>query len=379
MQTSPVLALARELISRRSVTPDDDGCQDILARRLAASGFSSEKIGYGKVLNLWARRGKSGPVVCFAGHTDVVPPGPLNQWIHDPFSPFERDGMLYGRGAADMKSSLAAFVIAAERFVRAHPQHPGSIAFLVTSDEEGDAVDGTIRVIEALKMRCERVDYCVVGEPTCVDHLGDTIKNGRRGSLSGTLRIKGIQGHIAYPHLALNPVHKAMPALAELATIEWDRGNQFFPPTSWQISNIRAGTGATNVIPGELSVLFNFRFSTASTAETLKHRMHEVLDHHGLDYEIAWTFGAHPYLTDRGPLVNAMRNAVHDVTGVQPDITTTGGTSDGRYIAAICDQVVEFGPLNESIHKLNEYVAIADLDPLAAIYERVLDRLLLPR
>jgi len=379
MQTSPVLTLARDLISRRSVTPNDDGCQDLLVRRLLKSGFKAEKFEHGKVSNLWARRGNSGPLVCFAGHTDVVPPGPLNQWLHDPFSPFERDGMLYGRGAADMKSSLAAFVVAAERFVHAYPDHPGSVALLVTSDEEGDAVDGTVRVVESLRTRGERVDYCIVGEPTCVETLGDTVKNGRRGSLSGTLRVKGIQGHIAYPHLALNPVHRAMPALAELASIEWDRGNEFFPPTSWQVSNIRAGAGATNIIPGELSVLFNFRFSTASTDDSLKHRVHEVLDRHGLDYEIAWSLGAHPYLTSRGPLVEAMQNAILAVTGVQPKITTTGGTSDGRYIALICDQVVEFGPVNESIHKLNEYVAVSDLDPLAAVYQNVLERLLLDR
>lgn len=375
--SSPVLALARELIARRSVTPEDDGCQDLLARRLHASGFSAERIVHGKVRNLWARRGSSSPVICFAGHTDVVPPGPLNQWIHDPFSPFERDGRLYGRGAADMKSSLAAFVVAAERFVRTHPHHPGSIALLITSDEEGDATDGTIRVVEALKARSERVDYCIVGEPTCVDRLGDTLKNGRRGSLSGTLRVKGRQGHIAYPHLALNPVHQAMPALAELGAIDWDQGNEFFPPTSWQISNIRAGTGATNVIPGELSVLFNFRFSTASTAEELKRRVHEVLARHGLDYEISWTLGAHPYLTARGPLVEAVRAAVREVTGIETSVSTTGGTSDGRFISTVCDQVVEFGPVNESIHSLNEYVSLSDLDPLSEIYERVLDRLLI--
>jgi succinyl-diaminopimelate desuccinylase len=371
------LGLAKQLIMRRSVTPEDGGCQELLAQRLQASGFTVERMPRGSVLNLWARRGGGSPHVCLAGHTDVVPPGPLTQWLHDPFSPFERDGRLYGRGAADMKTSVAAFVVAAERFIAAHPDHPGSISLLLTSDEEGDAVDGTVRVVEALAARNETLDYCVVGEPTCAARLGDTVKNGRRGSLSGTLRVKGIQGHVAYPHLARNPVHDAAPALAELAAIRWDEGNEFFPPTTWQISNIRAGTGATNVIPGELTVLFNLRFSTASTVQELKRRIHEVLDRHGLEYDLDWTVGALPYFTAPGRLLDAAREAIREVAGVDADVSTTGGTSDGRFIAAIAPEVIEFGPLNESIHKLNEYIPLADIEPLTRIYARLLEKLLL--
>lgn len=371
------LALARELISRRSVTPEDGGCQALLSTRLAAAGFQVDHIPRGGVVNLWARHGSAAPVVCFAGHTDVVPPGPLTQWINDPFSPEERDGRLYGRGAADMKTSVAAFTVAAERFVAEHPNHAGSIAILLTSDEEGDAIDGTVRVIETLTERGEGIDYAIVGEPTCVSRFGDTIKNGRRGSLSGTLHIKGVQGHIAYPHLAKNPIHLAMPALAELGEVSWDQGNAHFPPTSWQISNIRAGTGASNVIPGDLTVLFNFRFSTASTAEALQIRVHEILDRHGLQYELKWTLGARPFLTVAGPLLKAAIHAVSEVTGVEAEVSTTGGTSDGRFIAVVAKEVIEFGPLNDSIHKLNEYVEIADIEPLTRIYGRILEKLLL--
>ena len=372
------LALARELISRRSVTPEDGGCQALLSTRLAAAGFQIHHIPRGGVVNLWARHGSTAPVVCFAGHTDVVPPGPLTQWINDPFSPEERDGRLYGRGAADMKTSVAAFTVAAEQFVAEHPNHAGSIAILLTSDEEGDAIDGTVRVIETLTERGEGIDYAIVGEPTCVTRFGDTIKNGRRGSLSGTLHIKGVQGHIAYPHLAKNPIHLAMPALAELGEVSWDQGNAHFPPTSWQISNIRAGTGASNVIPGELTVLFNFRFSTASTAEALQIRVHEILDRHGLQYDLKWTLGARPFLTVAGPLLKAAIRAVSEVTGVEAEVSTTGGTSDGRFIAVVAKEVIEFGPLNDSIHKLNEYVEIADIEPLTRIYGRILEKLLLP-
>lgn len=370
------LELTRQLISTRSVTPVDGGCLETLGARLAAAGFTLERIDAGGVSNLWARRGTTGPLFCFAGHTDVVPTGPLDQWNSDPFEPVVRDGMLYGRGAADMKASLAAFVTSTERFVARVPDHAGSIAFLLTSDEEGDAIDGTVRVVERLAARGEKLDYCVVGEPTSVTKLGDMIKNGRRGSLSGKLTVKGVQGHIAYPHLAKNPIHMFGPALAELAAIRWDDGNEYFPPTSWQISNIKGGTGATNVIPGTLEVLFNFRFSTASTPESLKARLIDVLDRHGVEHDIVWTLGGKPYLTPRGTLVDAAEAAIRDVTGLTTELSTTGGTSDGRFIADICAQVVEIGPSNATIHKLNECVAVADIEPLSRIYENLLDRLL---
>lgn len=370
------LELTRQLISTRSVTPVDGGCLETIGTRLAAAGFTLERIDAGGVSNLWARRGTAGPLFCFAGHTDVVPTGPLDQWNSDPFEPVVRDGMLYGRGAADMKASLAAFVTSTERFVARVPDHAGSIAFLLTSDEEGDAIDGTVRVVERLAARGETLDYCVVGEPTSVTKLGDMIKNGRRGSLSGKLTVKGVQGHIAYPHLAKNPIHMFGPALAELAAIRWDEGNEYFPPTSWQISNIKGGTGATNVIPGTLEVLFNFRFSTASTPESLKARLIDVLDRHGVEHDIVWTLGGKPYLTPRGTLVDAAEAAIHDVTGLTTELSTTGGTSDGRFIADICAQVVEIGPSNATIHKLNECVAVADIEPLSRIYENLLDRLL---
>ncbi|WP_018410667.1 succinyl-diaminopimelate desuccinylase [Methyloversatilis thermotolerans] len=370
------LELTRQLIATRSVTPTDGGCLDTLGARLSAIGFTLERMDSNGVSNLWARRGSAAPLFCFAGHTDVVPTGPLDQWQSDPFEPVVRDGMLYGRGASDMKASLAAFVTATERFVASRPDHRGSIAFLLTSDEEGDATDGTVRVVEALAARGEKLDYCVVGEPTSVTKLGDMIKNGRRGSLSGRLTVKGVQGHIAYPHLAKNPIHLFGPALAELAAITWDAGNEYFPPTSWQISNIKGGTGATNVIPGTLEVLFNFRFSTASTPDSLKARLSAVLDRHGLDYDLVWTLGGKPYLTPRGTLVDAAGAAIGAVTGLTPELSTTGGTSDGRFIADICEQVVEIGPSNATIHKLNECVAVADIEPLSRIYEGLLQRLL---
>lgn len=375
-ETAATLQLARELIARRSVTPEDGGCQELLAGRLARAGFAIERVRCGEVRNLWARRGNARPFFCFAGHTDVVPAGPLDQWNNDPFVPTERDGKLFGRGAADMKTSIAAFVVATEQFVAKNPSHKGSIALLITSDEEGPATDGTVRVVELLKERGERIDYCLVGEPTSVSALGDTIKNGRRGSLSATLRVKGVQGHVAYPHLAKNPVHLAAPALAELAATEWDRGNSHFPPTTWQISNIHGGTGAANVIPGELAVMFNFRFSSASPPEDLKRRVHSILDRHGFDYEIEWSLSGMPYLTPSGKLVDALSSAIREVAAVTPEISTTGGTSDGRFIAGICPEVVEFGPVNASIHKLNEHVDLAAIEPLREIYLRVLGRLL---
>jgi len=370
--TAPTLALARELIARRSQTPDDAGCQDLLGKRLASSGFRCESLVSNGVSNLWARRGERHPVVCFAGHTDVVPSGPLDAWESDPFDPTVRDGYLYGRGAADMKSSLAAFVVAIEQFVAARPKHPGSIALLITSDEEGPAVDGTVRVVERLRGRGERLDYCVVGEPSSVDRLGDMIKNGRRGTLSGRLRVIGVQGHIAYPHLAKNPIHALAPALAELVATRWDDGNAYFPPTSWQVSNIHAGTGAGNVIPGDAAVDFNFRFSTESTPESLKARVHAVLDRHDVTYELAWTLGGEPFLTPVGALSDALGAAIRSHTGVQTELSTTGGTSDGRFIAKICPQVIEFGPLNETIHKIDERVEVASLEPLKNIYRDTL-------
>lgn len=370
------LALAEELIACRSLTPDDAGCQDILIRRLEKIGFGIERMRCGEVDNLWARRGTSAPLLCFAGHTDVVPTGPLEQWDSDPFAPVVRNGRLYGRGAADMKGSLAAFVTAIEVFVAQHPDHGGSIALLITSDEEGVAVNGTAKVVEALKTRNERIDYCIVGEPTCVDKMGDMIKNGRRGSLSGALTVKGIQGHIAYPHLARNPIHLAAPAIAELAQAEWDEGNEYFPATTWQISNINGGTGATNVIPGEVTMLFNFRFSTASTVESLQARVYEILNQQKIDYHLVWELSGKPYLTPRGGLVDAVSHAIEAVTGIEPQLSTSGGTSDGRFIADICPQVVELGPRNATIHKINEYVEVEDLEQLPQIYRLTLESLL---
>ena len=367
--TSATFELARELISRISITPNDGGCQALLAERLARLGFTIEHLRFGDVDNLWARRGSTKPLVCFAGHTDVVPTGPLDQWHSDPFRPTVRDGVLYGRGAADMKSSIAAFVTATEGFLAQHPDHPGSIALLITSDEEGVAVNGTVKVVEALRARGEAMDYCIIGEPSSVAVLGDTMKNGRRGSLSGDLLVRGVQGHIAYPHLSRNPIHQFAPALAELSAARWDDGNEYFPPTTWQVSNITAGTGATNVIPGELRVLFNFRFSTASSEESLKARVHEVLDRHGLDYGLTWWLSGRPFLTPKGKLVESLSRAVKSVTGRTPELSTSGGTSDGRFIADVCREVVELGPINASIHKLDEHILLADLDALSRIYQ----------
>jgi succinyl-diaminopimelate desuccinylase len=370
-------ALARELISRSSVTPNDAGCQEVLRQHLVRLGFKAESMRFGNVDNLWIRRGEKAPLVCFAGHTDVVPTGPLEQWKSDPFQPDVRDGLLFGRGAADMKSSIAAFVTAAERFVTGHPDHPGSIALLITSDEEGIATHGTVKVVETLKARGETIDYCIVGEPSSVHRLADTMKNGRRGSLSGELLVNGIQGHIAYPQLARNPIHQFGPALAELANVEWDRGNEYFPPTTWQVSNIHGGTGASNVIPGELRVSFNFRFSTASTVESLKARVTEILDRHMLEYKLDWWLSGNPFLTPRGRLVEKLSRAVQGVTGYAPTLSTSGGTSDGRFIAEICPELVELGPINASIHKLDEHIGLADLEALSRIYEAALAELLL--
>ena len=372
-----VLELARELISRRSITPEDAGCQALLAERLAAAGFACEAIRCGEVSNLWARRGNARPLLCFAGHTDVVPTGPLDKWHSDPFVPVIRDGVLYGRGAADMKSSIASFVCAAEAFVRERPAHSGSIAFLITSDEEGPSVDGTARVVEKLAQRGEKIDYCIVGEPSSASALGDTIKNGRRGSLSGKLLVRGVQGHIAYPHLARNPVHLFAPALAELVATRWDEGDEHFPPTAWQVSNVHAGTGANNVIPGALEVEFNFRFCARSTEQSLRQRLEDVLRRHELDYSLEWNLSGNPFVTRTGELVDAVRRAVTTHTGRTPELSTSGGTSDGRFIAQICPQIVELGPVNASIHKLNENIELSALEQLPRIYLDVL-RALLP-
>ena len=379
MTMTATLELTKQLIAQRSVTPNDLDCQAILREHLAPLGFAFERISNNGVDNMWARRGITPPLIAFAGHTDVVPTGPLAQWHSDPFAPTIRDGKLFGRGAADMKTSIAAFVTATARFVATYPDAPGSIGLLITSDEEGPAVDGTVKVVEALRARGELLNYCIVGEPTCVDKLGDTIKNGRRGSLSGKLIVKGVQGHVAYPHLAKNPIHLAAPALVELATIVWDNGNEYFPPTTWQISNLHAGTGATNVIPGSAEVLFNFRFATVSTPDSLKERLETILTKHNLDYELAWELGGKPFLTPRGALVSAIGAAIESVTGTAPEISCTGGTSDGRFIKDICDELVEFGPINASIHKLNEHVNIADIEPLSEIYFKTLENILVKR
>ena len=380
---SRTLQLAEALISRRSVTPDDGGCQDLIAQRLAAIGFECTRLDSGpptaQVANLWALRRGSAPdakLLVLAGHTDVVPPGPLAAWRSDPFVPTHRDGVLYGRGAADMKTSIAAMVVAAEAFVAAQPQHRGSLAFLLTSDEEGPAVDGSVKVCEWLLAQGIAPDYCIVGEPTSVHRLGDMIKNGRRGTLSGRLVVKGVQGHIAYPHLAKNPIHALAPALAELVATVWDRGNAGFPPTSWQVSNIHAGTGAGNVIPGDCSVDFNFRFCTESTPAGLRERVHALLDRHGVEYDLAWTLGGEPFLTPEGELSRALAEAILATTGITTELSTTGGTSDGRFIARICKQVIEFGPVNASIHMVDENVEVASLDGLEAIYRETLLRLL---
>lgn len=381
------LHLAKQLIARASLTPDDAGCQHIIAERLRPLGFVCETISSGPpdalVTNLWAKRDLT-PVqtaqaatklIVFAGHTDVVPTGPAQQWRCHPFTPTQLEGKLYGRGAADMKTSLAAFVVATEEFLAAQPDTPLSIGFLITSDEEGPALDGTLKVCEALQARGERIDYCIVGEPTSLASTGDMIKNGRRGTLSARLTVKGVQGHIAYPHLAKNPIHLVAPALAELVGIEWDHGNAFFQPTTWQISNIHSGTGASNVIPGAVVIDFNFRFSTESTPESLQTRLAAVLERHELDYDLAWTLGGTPFLTEPGALVDAVVDAIKQETGLTTVLSTTGGTSDGRFIAKICPQVIEFGPPNASIHKIDEHIAIADIEPLKNIYRRVLENL----
>jgi succinyl-diaminopimelate desuccinylase len=380
--TGATLELAEQLIARRSITPDDGGCQELLAGRLARIGFACRALPFGpdaaRVSNLWAvRRGAAadGKLLVFAGHTDVVPTGPLDAWHSDPFVPTRRDGKLYGRGASDMKSSIAAMVVAVEEFVAAQPGHAGGVAFLITSDEEGPALDGTARVCEWLVGEGIRLDYCVVGEPTSVERLGDTIKNGRRGTLSGRLAVRGVQGHIAYPQLAKNPIHLAAPLLAELVAVEWDRGNAHFPPTSWQISNIHAGTGAGNVIPGELVVDFNFRFSTESTPAGLRERLEAIVARHGIEHTLAWTLGGEPFLTRPGTLSDALARAIRDRTGVATQLSTTGGTSDGRFLATICAEVVELGPINASIHKIDEHVAIADLDALKDVYRATLEQL----
>lgn len=377
MSTGAVLDLTKDLISRASVTPADEGCQQALARRLNAAGFNCETLVFDDVTNLWARRGTQGPLLIFAGHTDVVPTGPLERWSSDPFTPTERNGVLYGRGAADMKSSIAAFVVAVEEFVQQHPDHQGSIGLLITSDEEGPSVNGTVKVCQELQKRGVELNYCIVGEPTSVSVLGDTVKNGRRGSLSGKLTIKGKQGHVAYPHLARNPVHLVAPALLELTNEIWDNGNEYFPATTFQISNMHAGTGATNVVPGTAIIDFNFRFSTASTAQGLKDRVHAILDRHNLDYDLAWNQSGEPFLTPKGELSQAISQAILDETGVNTELSTTGGTSDGRFIAKICPQVVEFGPINASIHQIDEHIRVDSLEPLKNVYRRTLENLLL--
>lgn len=370
------LELAKALIARKSITPADEGCQKMIVERLVPLGFKAETFQCGDVTNLWIRHGTAKPLVVLAGHTDVVPSGPLEKWHSDPFVPTVRDGCLYGRGAADMKTSIAAFVTACERFVAAHPSHPGSVALLITSDEEGPSVDGTVKVVEEFKRRGESFDFCIVGEPSSAQVFGDTIKNGRRGSLTGRLIVQGVQGHVAYPHRVKNPIHLAAPAIAEMAQTEWDKGNEYFPPTSWQVSNIHAGTGAQNITPGSLQVDFNFRFSTESTPDSLKARVKEILDRHGLEYTVDWVVGGKPFLTKRGKLVDTLSRVVEKVSGVKPDINCTGGTSDGRFIFDICPEVAEFGPVNRSIHKVNEAVALEEIEPLAEVYRLALEELL---
>ena len=377
---SKTLSLAIDLLTRRSNTPEDAGCQELMISRLEPLGFKIERMRFGNVDNLYARRGNTAPLLVFAGHTDVVPTGPLDKWHTPPFEPTIKDGMLYARGAADMKTSLAAFITSIEEFIKAHPNHAGSIGLLITSDEEGVAVDGTVKVVEALKARGEHIDYCIVGEPTSNKLVGDMIKNGRRGSLSGKLLVKGVQGHIAYPHLVKNPIHLVAPAIKDMVETVWDTGNEYFPPTSWQISNMNGGTGATNVVPGEVEILFNFRYcalvNNAGSSETsLKQRVHQILDGHQLDYDLEWEHSP-SYITPRGNLVDAISGAIEQAYGVTPELSTTGGTSDGRFIADICQQVIEFGPLNATIHKLNECVAVADIEPLKETYKLTMETLL---
>ena len=383
--------MTEQLISLPSVTPEDAGCLELLADALTPMGFTCERLDSGpadfRVQNLWAKRAPAiaqstqgainsdRPVLVFAGHTDVVPPGPLKEWTSPPFVPMHRDGKLYGRGASDMKTSIAAFVVALEEFLQTMPEPAFDIALLLTSDEEGPSVDGTKVVVEELRQRGERLDWCIVGEPTSVKQTGDMIKNGRRGTMSGKLTVNGVQGHIAYPQLARNPIHEALPALAELAATVWDRGNVFFPPTSWQISNIHGGTGASNVIPGHVVIDFNFRFCTESSSDSLQKRVHEILDRHGVEYSLVWTVGGQPFLTTPGTLVQAVQAAIKDETGLDTELSTTGGTSDGRFIAQICPQVIEMGPPNASIHKIDEHIAVADIEPLKNIYRKTLEQL----
>jgi succinyl-diaminopimelate desuccinylase len=373
----PTFALAKALIERASVTPDDKGCQQLIIDRLQPLGFTAETIASAGVTNLWIRHGTSKPLVVLAGHTDVVPPGPREKWESDPFVPTIRDGKLYGRGAADMKTSIAAFVVACERLVAEHPDHPGSVALLITSDEEGPTnTDGTVKVVEALKSRGERIDYCIVGEPSSASVFGDTIRNGRRGSMHGRLTVNGVQGHVAYPDRVRNPVHQFAGALAELVATEWDKGNEYYPPTTWQVSNIHAGTGALNITPGHAKVDFNWRFSTGSTPESLQKRALAILDRHGVEYEIEWEITGKPFVTPRGRLVTALSCAVEKVSGVKPEVNCAGGTSDGRFIIDICPQIAEFGPVNHSIHKVNEAVALEEIEPLADVYRLVVEDLL---
>ncbi len=373
---SETLDLAIDLISRDSVTPEDKGCQQVMGDRLAALGFNNESLRFEDVDNLWSRRGSKGPVFCFAGHTDVVPTGPVEQWQSDPFQPAIRDGKLFGRGAADMKGSLAAMITATERFVAKHPDHKGSIAYLVTSDEEGPSINGTVKVVEALEARKEKIDWCLVGEPSSTKQVGDVVKNGRRGSLGCVLTVRGKQGHVAYPHLARNPVHLVAPAIADLVATEWDQGNAFFPKTTFQISNIHAGTGATNVIPGTCEITFNFRYSTETDDLALRKRVEAILDHRCLEYNANWTLSGHPFLTPEGELVDAAKHAIREVAGFDTQLSTAGGTSDGRFIAPTGAQVLELGPLNATIHQVDECVAVDELDQLSAMYERILEKLL---
>lgn len=372
---SEVLALTQELIRRQSVTPEDAGCQQLMAERLSALGFQIESMFFEDTLNLWARHGSGKPLFCFAGHTDVVPTGPIEKWSSHPFEPQVREGYLYGRGAADMKGSLAAMLVATERFFAKQPELKADIAFLITSDEEGPFINGTKRVIEVLEARQEKITWCLVGEPSSTNQIGDVIKNGRRGSLTGYLTVKGVQGHVAYPHLVVNPIHQAAPALAELASTEWDQGNAFFPATSFQISNIHAGTGATNVVPGDVTLIFNFRYSTEVTAETLQARVLEILHKHQLQFDLEWTLNGLPFLTDSGALVAAAVNAVEQAQGFTPSLETSGGTSDGRFIAPTGAQVLELGPCNGTIHKIDECVNVADLELLVDMYESLLEQL----
>ncbi|MFC1236124.1 succinyl-diaminopimelate desuccinylase [Vibrio sp. F74] len=376
MNDSPVLALAKDLISRQSVTPEDAGCQVVMIDRLKALGFNIEVMVFNDTTNFWARRGTEAPLFAFAGHTDVVPSGPLEQWHTPPFEPTIIDDHLHGRGAADMKGSLACMIVAVERFIAQHPDHKGSIGFLITSDEEGPFINGTVKVIETLMARNENIDMCIVGEPSSTHFTGDIVKNGRRGSITGDIKIKGIQGHVAYPHLANNPIHQALPALSELVTTKWDDGNAYFPPTSLQIPNLYAGTGASNVIPGEFNVQFNMRFSTELNNDEIKRRIHSTLDSYGLDYDVNWTLNGDPFLTDHGALLEAVVEAVEEINHTKPQLLTTGGTSDGRFIARMNCQVIELGPVNATIHKVNECVNIADLEKLTDMYEKTLQKLL---